>query len=251
MVGVTGLMELRILRPRWMKFRSFIMKQILKVLVGSRAHGLNRADSDYDYRGVFLTPTEEHLKLKSIETKPKGVHWVEGEREDDTSYELGHFLHLATKSNPSILEVFVAPIVGGTALGHDLRALFPYVWSSRRVLEAFVGYSRNQQKKMFDDKYESRDRKWKYAVAYIRVLLQAQQLIRTGTMSVVVPAEWKQPLIDIKNGEWSIGHVVDVANQLKVGVYDAYERCQEDDSENFANLDKLDEFLLKVRKENW
>jgi predicted nucleotidyltransferase len=33
------------------------MKQILKVLVGSRAHDLYTEDSDYDYRGVFIYPT--------------------------------------------------------------------------------------------------------------------------------------------------------------------------------------------------
>mgnify|MGYP001501964861 CR=1 FL=1 len=36
---------------------------ILKVLVGSRAHGLSTETSDYDYRGVFVQPTETILSL--------------------------------------------------------------------------------------------------------------------------------------------------------------------------------------------
>ncbi len=225
--------------------------EILKVLVGSRAHGLDGPNSDWDWRGVFVTPTRELLTLKAMETKPKGVHWVEGAAEDNTSYELGHFLHLAVKSNPSVLEVFRAPVVDSTPLGRELLELFPYVWSSRRVLEAFVGYSRNQRKKMFDDRYETRDRKWKYAVAYVRVLLQAQQLLRTGDMSLEVPAEWRQKLGEIKNGLWSVGGVVDVADSLKTGVHDAYERCREDGTENFTDAARLDEFLLEARRENW
>ena len=227
------------------------MRQILKVLVGSRAHGLNRPDSDWDYRGVFVTPTSELLRLGAIEKKPKGVHWVEGAKEDDTSYELAHFLHLAVKSNPSILEVFKAPVVESTPLGQSLLELFPYIWSSRRVVEAFTGYARNQRNKMFDDKYETRERKWKYAVAYIRALLQARELLVTGDMSLKVPEVWRQDLWDIKAGRWSVGRVVDTANGLKTGVYDAYEKCVTDGTENFTDMVRLDDFLLAAREGHW
>ena len=227
------------------------MTQILKVLVGSRAHGLHRPDSDFDYRGVFITPTPELLSLKAIEKKPKGTHWVEGEDEDNTSYELAHFLHLATKSNPSILEVFKAPVVESTPLGEALLELFPYVWSSRRVVEAFTGYAHNQQKKMLGDKYSDRPRKWKYAVAYLRTLVQARELLSTGDFSLKVPYTLVQDFIDVRNGERSIGWIMDVAEGLKTAVYNTYERCQEDGSENFTAQNRLDDFLLKVRKDNW
>ena len=48
---------------------------LLKVIVGSRAHGLAGPESDYDYRGVFLHPTSHIL---SIGAKPKQTDWVEG-----------------------------------------------------------------------------------------------------------------------------------------------------------------------------
>jgi len=228
--------------------------QILKVLVGSRAHGLAQADSDYDYRGVYVTPTSQLLKLGS--GGYKGVHWVEGEKEDDTAYEIGHFLHLATKSNPTILEVFGGPIAETTPLGTELRNLFPLVWDSRRVVDAFGGYSLNQRKKMLDDKYEFRERKWKYACAYIRTLLQGIYLLRTGEIVVEVTTlpsnrKWRDDLLEIKKGEWSVGKIVDTAEQLKTGLYDAYERAQEEGRENHTDLDAINAFLLKVRKEYW
>ena len=80
---------------------------ILKVLVGSRAHKLDDKDSDYDYRSVYVTPTSNILSLNAKYSK---TNWIEGNI-DNTSYEIGHFLHLATKCNPTIMEVFKTPIV--------------------------------------------------------------------------------------------------------------------------------------------
>ncbi|KKK77684.1 hypothetical protein LCGC14_2851130, partial [marine sediment metagenome] len=57
--------------------------QILKVLVGSHAHGLATPESDRDYRGVFVTPTSDLLRIGV--GKPKGHHWAEGGTEDDTA----------------------------------------------------------------------------------------------------------------------------------------------------------------------
>ncbi|MBI2020193.1 nucleotidyltransferase domain-containing protein [Candidatus Daviesbacteria bacterium] len=42
---------------------------ILKVLVGSKAHGLANKDSDTDYRGVFVESTSEILAMKKLTIK--------------------------------------------------------------------------------------------------------------------------------------------------------------------------------------
>lgn len=120
------------------------MKEILKVLVGSRAHGLADADSDYDYRGVFVVDTTEILKLGG---KIKNTHWVEGQT-DQTSWEIGHFLQMATKCNPTILEVFHAPIKiqDSTPCGLSLRNLFDKVWNTNDVMNSHIGYGLNQRK---------------------------------------------------------------------------------------------------------
>ena len=82
-------------------------KIILKVLVGSRAHGLADENSDYDYRAVYVVPTS---KILSINYKYVANTWIEG-KEDNTAYEIGHFLKLACNCNPTILEVLKAPII--------------------------------------------------------------------------------------------------------------------------------------------
>src|ERR1700723_3116004 len=115
-------------------------KLILKTLVGSQAHGLATPQSDKDHRGVFIMPTSEFLKLGS---KVDQTNWIEGDV-DDTSYELGKFLMMATKSNATVLEVLHGPAIECTPEGLALKALFPYMWKSRGVLDAFRGYSLNQ-----------------------------------------------------------------------------------------------------------
>ena len=224
-------------------------KEILRVVVGSHAHGLARLESDIDYRSVYIIPTSDLLKVDSGTIK--GASFTDGV-EDDTSYELGHFLRLATKSNPSILEVFVSPVVEILSEGKELRELFPYVWSSQGVLNAFVGYSLSQRKKMMDEGKLAElvfdyDRKLKYGVAYLRVLILAQELLSTGRMTIKVPDEYKPTLLNIRDNLFSAGEILDKANILKEQVEKAYES----NKYKFTDFEKVNQFLLRVRKDNW
>ena len=214
--------------------------EIIKVLVGSRAHGLNTADSDFDYRSVYVMPLDEIAGFELAEGKPKGK-WSLGDGQDNTAYEIGHFLKLACKSNPSILEVFQAHIVESTELAlpkwpnklvfrkwdkkattltEDLRGLFPHVWSSAGVRGAFGGYSRNQRRKMLDDL--SGERFGKYATAAVRTFLIGIQLLREGTFALEVPAIWRNTLTDIKDGHMTAGAIFDILQDLNGRLEDAY-----------------------------
>lgn len=227
-------------------------KAILQVLVGSRAHGLDSDDSDWDYRGVFVTPTSEILKLGS---NHKTTSWIEG-KEDNTSWEVGHFLNMAIHCNPTILECFLAPYksVGlerlelGSRyfeLQSEIRALFPHVWNSKGVLDAFCGYSHNQRKKMLDNKD---DRAAKYAVAYGRTLVQAKELLTTGTFSIKISAtEHGDMLKKWKRGEFSYGEVIDFCEDQKKQLDEIYKSQPKKET----NMEPVNEFLLKVRKEFW
>lgn len=221
---------------------------ILKTLVGSRAHGLNNKDSDYDYRGVYVEPTTEILKLGH---KYKGSSWFEG-AEDQTTYEVGHFLHLATKCNPSILEVFKAPIqvfdndgkINLDIWGAELRTLFPYVWNPQDAFNAFVGYSLNQRKKMLDKKD---NRQEKFAVAYLRTLWNLNDLLSTGDFSLEVKDEqFKNELIRVKAGKWNLGQVINRAEDLVRKSEKLKSVCTHKN-----NIDKVNSFLYKIRREFW
>jgi len=225
---------------------------ILKVLVGSRAHGLADKDSDYDYRAVYVLPTS---KILSLGYKYKGNDWIEG-KEDNTAYEIGHFLQLAIHCNPTILEVFKAPIAEAdnnklfiTKDGMKLRELFPYVWSPKRAFDAFVGYGLNQRKKFLDKKD---NRQNKYAVAYIRTLYNLIELLDTENFNVKIPygnnryGNFKDTLIKYKAGQFKFGEVIDLAELFIVTAQELLPFCTHE-----PNLDKVNEFLIDIRKRYW
>lgn len=236
---------------------------ILKTSIGSHAHGLATPESDYDYRGVYVNSTSEIL---SLNYKYKGSNWIEGQ-EDNTSYEIGHFLQLALKCNPSILEVFKAPVVKEDyktlynmeeeqaecvfpqiKIGRELRELFPYIWNPQGVYDAFVGYGLNQRKKMLDNHL---DRWNKYGVAYVRTLINLISLLKTKDFTLVVPEEYRSICLEIKNKKWTVGQIIDLTDKFTaeaeywLRTYESGELKQEPDPK------KVNEFLLKVRKEFW
>jgi len=214
------------------------MKSILKVLVGSRAHGLNDKNSDYDYRGVFVVPTDDLFKIGNTK---KNTSWVEG-KVDDTSWEVSHFLKLAVKCNPSVLEVFLAPEVSVTQDGKELIALFPYVWNSVDVMNAFIGYGHNQRKKFLEKKDGRPD---KFAVAYIRTLRNAYQLLTTGTFDVEVKDSMlKECLLRYKKGIYRIGEIIDYAERLENKVREAYLA----NSKKETDIDKINQYLINLRR---
>lgn len=226
------------------------MVQILKVIVGSQAHGLATPESDYDFRGVFAVPTSQILKLGGY---TKNTSWIEG-KDDDTSWEIGHFLHLATKCNPTILETFLAPqTTPRTELGFELQSLFPHVWNSQQVVDAFIGYGLNQRKKFFDNKDQ---RAAKYAVAYLRTLYNAWELLSTGTFTIRIAdvpelgaklAEWKKAGAEAMLDPKRQGEVIELTAIWEKKVREAYEK----NPDKQTNLEPINEFLLKVRREIW
>jgi predicted nucleotidyltransferase len=214
---------------------------LLKCLVGSRAHGLHGPDSDYDYRGVHLVPTSDILRFDS---KYSPTSWIEG-KVDETSYELAHFLQLCTKANPSVLEVLVShEVIEELPYAQEMRELLPYMYNPANAFDAFAGYSKNQQKKMLENHL---DRRNKYGVAYVRTAFNLVALLKFGTFSLEVTDEpLRCHLENIKANQYSNGQILDVADRYLLRAKDLLPTV-----ENKQDLNKINEFLLRVRKENW
>ncbi len=222
--------------------------EILRVLCGSRAYGIHDDDSDFDYHGIFAVPTS---RLLSIGPKIKETAWIEGQEQDNTAWEVGHFLKMAVQCNPTVLETFVAPVETTTKWGDRIRELFPYVISRKRVYESFRGYSHNQRKKMFEPTGGVRagERMWKFAVAYLRVLYHGLELLQTGTYNPHIgDSERRNFLRKIKLGEVDKGTIINAAEMHQSDLTDAYLQSSIPEE---PSMDTVNEVLLALRQDMW
>ena len=228
---------------------------VLRTLAGSRAYNLHTEDSDHDYHEVAVVPTADMLRTGAV--KPdKLLHWDESDDNDCQRWEIGHFLRLALRCNPTILETFAAPItVGGdTRVGLEMRGLLPHVLSQKAVRKAFLGYATNQRAKLFkkpDDPTLAKlgDRALKFAQQYLRVLMTGERLLRTGELVIdMQKINCAGFLKGIKEGDYTLGYLIDRAVDWECEFFRAYDKRMLPEEPDVA---AVDDFLLKVRREYW
>ena len=113
---------------------------LLDTVSGSRAYGLSVPESDTDTRGVFILPQDLYFGFSYIEQ-------VNSERNDHTYYELGKYLKLLAKNNPSSIELLFAPqetIIYRHPLMEQIK---PERILSRLCRDSFAGYAMSQVKR--------------------------------------------------------------------------------------------------------
>lgn len=166
------------------------MTTILRGIVGSTAYGLAREGSDVDHLGVFVAPTLEYAGLDWHPDRDTRV--TSGP--DSTEHEVGKYLRLALKCNPTITELLWLPTglyetatPDGLGLVMNRRRFL----SERCVRDAYGGYARQQAKKLADRgdgsfSADTRKRTAKHARHLLRLLRQGRQLLTTGDLDVRV-----------------------------------------------------------------
>jgi predicted nucleotidyltransferase len=116
---------------------------ILRVLSGSRAYGLDDADSDEDTRGICIPPREYLLGLKTFEQH-------ESEGNDHVVFALAKFVRLALQGNPNIIETLYTEGEHVLFINEPGRKLVENrdIFLSRRVGERFSSYAIAQLKRI-------------------------------------------------------------------------------------------------------
>lgn len=173
---------------------------LLQGIVGSTAYGLANEGSDIDQLGVYAAPADVVLGLNGSSLddlqSPQSVDDSLVKHEPDlTLHEVGKYVSLALKANPTVLELLFLPTYtvesdGGAALFFN-RHLF---LSSHFVKARYGGYARAQLHRLMNRQAEGREgfssdvgaRTEKHGRHCARLILQAQEILRNGTLTVHV-----------------------------------------------------------------
>ncbi len=211
---------------------------IYRCVTGSRAYGLDDADSDIDYRGIYLPPADQHWSLYGVPEQ------LECERTQETYWELQKFLVLALKANPSILECLYTPLVEKTTpWAEELRAMRSG-FVSRLVYQTYNGYVTSQFKKLEATLRNQNRIKWKHAMHLLRLLLAGIQVLRTGELAVRVD-EHRDALLSVKHGEWTWEQVDHWRQELQQMFEEAYRTTRLPERPDYSRANAL---LLSARR---
>lgn len=180
-----------------LKFRSLFDRVILKVVIGSRAYGLEEEGSDTDCRGVFLPTAEQHWSLYGVPEQ------IDDDPAQETYWELQKLCVLGLKANPNVLECLWSPLVQhATPLGRELLAMRS-AFLSQLVFQTYSGYAASQFRKIEADVRQRGVPKWKHVMHLLRLQQAGVGVLITGEVPVHV-GDHRERLLAVRRGqiEW-------------------------------------------------
>lgn len=214
---------------------------ILEGITGSKAYGLDHADSDTDIKGIYVAPTSDILGLYNV---PETIDHTDP---DWVYHEVGKFIQLAMKGNPTILELlFLDGYLELTKFGKmlvDNRHLF----LNNVIYKSYGGYALSQARKLNarggtygsgrGNRYE------KHTRHCFRLLYQGKELLETGNLTVRVMPDVREELFAI--GKASPAEIIEKFER-EFAEFDKIKSVLPDK----PNKEEINKLLLKIRKGN-
>lgn len=212
---------------------------IYKALIGSRAYGLARPDSDIDVRGIFLPPASLTWGL----SKPNDTHEDLKNGNDIVFYELEKFIRLVLSCNPNILEVLWSPEVQYTTHLMDELIAMRGALLSKKLIPTYLGYAQAQFVKMKNHP----EWPWKHAMHLIRLLIAGKHALDTGEVLVrLEDGDVMGSLQEIKAGEWTLDGVIRYKDLWEEDFKASAARSKLQDEPDYVAANA---FLLKARRQ--
>ena len=221
---------------------------ILEGVTGSTAYGLATENSDVDVKGVYLLPTKTVLSIGFDPQKTTKDHvdpdWV--------YHEVGKFMKLVISGNPTVTELlYLEEYTQMTPIGQMLIDNRDAFLSTKAVTNAYSGYAFSQAQRLNNrtaqglDGYDSslKNRFAKHTRHCFRLLMQARQLLETGTLSVKVTPEEREYLFAM--GEKTADEVVAEFMRQDTEMKNVKSVLPDE-----PDYDKLNELLYEIRMEH-
>jgi predicted nucleotidyltransferase len=211
---------------------------IYRVVVGSRAFGLDTDESDTDRRGIYLPSADRQWSMEPVPEQ------LENDAEQSVYWELGKFLRLALKGDPNMLECLWSPLVEhANAIAQELLGMRE-IFLSKLVYQTYTGYSVSQFRRLEQDIRTRGEIKWKHPMHLIRLLLSAIIILREGRVPVRVESDFEE-LMAIRRGERTWAQINGWRLDLQRELDAAFATTKLPDRPDTA---RADAFLIRARR---
>lgn len=224
-------------------------KENIKILhcveSGSRAWGFASPDSDYDVRFVYVRPRDFYLRLDKTRDV---IEWQLDDELDINGWDIRKMLSLLHKSNPTVFEWNISPIVYKTT--KEWQTVSPVInrfFVARSGLYHYLSTAKSNYHKYLGGE----SLKYKKYFYMLRPLLACRWILGEGTpppmlfrtlMDKYLDAELKpdvERLLDIK------------MNTPEIGEGKGFPRINEYITRSIAEMDKLLEELPTPKARGW
>lgn len=156
---------------------------VLQAITGSKAYGLDHEKSDTDRMGIFVADT---IDVAGLNWTQADESWSDaGPTGDDTTlHEIGKFLKLALKCNPTLIELmWMNDYEILTPIGKRIIEVRDAILHTKGIRDHYHGYAKSQLMRVHAD-YPNH--KPKMARHTLRIARQGSTLLKTGTFNVKV-----------------------------------------------------------------
>ena len=176
------------------KLREIEERENVKILhcveSGSRAWGFASPDSDYDVRFIYVRPREYYLRLDKTRDV---IEWQLDDTLDISGWDLQKALRLLYKSNPTVFEWNLSPIVYKTTEEwKDVSAVINSYFNPKSGLYHYLNTARSTYKNFLCGETV----KYKKYFYVLRPLLSCKWVLKEGTPPPMLFDDLKEKLLD-------------------------------------------------------
>ena len=219
---------------------------MLRALTGSRAHGTETEDSDYDWITAHILDKAYYLGIKS-EVRPDALQ--EG---DTTDHEVRHFIGMCCKFNPNTIVALWSPNV---AVSREWTWLTEqrHLFNSKKAITTFLRFATGQIKQagnpntmgQLGAKRKALIDKYGYDPTFLYHAMRVAKMIREFAESngdilrVNRRGIDDQYLLAVRNAMIPLDSCIENFNQLREEIREAEKTCTLPDEPNYAEINRL------------
>lgn len=230
--------------------------QILRLVTGSHAYGLNSPTSDIDEKAIVIEPIDD---VCGIGNPWDGKVYSQAGHEDFEVYGLRKYLRLALKGNPTVTEML---FIGGGKRdwrGNQLQALYPYI-VSRQAGKAYLGYMEAQRKRLTGERgnaghgnprqelIDAHGFDTKFAMHMLRLGLQGVELLKSGRLELPIPEPYRSYLRGVREGLLSLDQCLAEERRLETELKGLLDTSP---VQEFPQVEKVEQWMLDTYWGAW